>query len=219
MVKLLITGFMHSGTTMLMHLVRAHPQVGWIEFEENFIEYDKPKEWLVMMAKKKVPSFNKEVWGEKIPWGWHRHEVNAKRVITFSKKWLKTFGKYARILHILRHPIDVALSGSGSNTPRKIVLDAIFSSVPDYINFLNDHPKRCTTIVYEELLYNPEIYLPKIFEFINVKTIKGAIDKVLNTEFGTFGKINPDRAYAHRKLGVETDIDYEEIIGKVNYKL
>ena len=43
MVKIFITGFRHSGTTMLHQLIKAHPQVGWIENEESFIEFDKPK--------------------------------------------------------------------------------------------------------------------------------------------------------------------------------
>jgi len=39
MVKIFITGFKHSGTTMLMQLVQAHPQVGGIENEASYIEY------------------------------------------------------------------------------------------------------------------------------------------------------------------------------------
>jgi hypothetical protein len=48
MSKILITGFRHSGTTMLMQLLRAHPQVGWIEDEESYIEFDKDRDWQVV---------------------------------------------------------------------------------------------------------------------------------------------------------------------------
>jgi hypothetical protein len=39
--KILITGYTHRGTTMLMQLLRSHSQVEWIEMEEGYIDYDK----------------------------------------------------------------------------------------------------------------------------------------------------------------------------------
>lgn len=217
MVKLLITGYMHSGTTMLMSLINAHPQVGCIEFEQGYVEYyDKPREWVLIQASRKVPELKKYVWGDKLPWGLKSHEKKGIRSIKFSRRWLKLFKKQARILHILRHPIDVALSGAGKK-PREKNLNDIMSSVLPYIDFLNEN-KRCATIVYEELVYNPEIYLPKIFEFINVKVTDKIINKVINTQL-KFGKINADRAYSYKKFEIETDIDYQKIIEKVKNKL
>lgn len=208
---------MHSGTTMLMSLINAHPQVGCIEFEQAYIEYyDKPRKWILTQASRKVPEMKKYVWGDKLPWGWNSHEKKGVRSIKFSRRWLKLFKTQARVLHILRHPVDVALSGRG-NTPRKRILNDIVSSVSPYIDFLNNN-KRCATVVYEELVCNPEIYLPKIFEFINVKVTPKIINKVINTQL-KFGKINADRAYSYKKLGIETDIDYQKLIEKVNNKL
>jgi len=202
---------------MLMSLINAHPQVGCIEFEQAYVEYyDKSRKWILIQASRKVPELKKYVWGDKLPWGLKSHEKKGARAIKFSKRWLKLFKNQARILHIMRHPIDVALSGRG-NIPSKRILNDIVSSVSPYIDFLNEN-KRCATVVYEELLYNPEIYLPKIFEFINVKVTPKIINRVINTEL-KFGKINVDRAYAYKRLGIETDIDYEKLIGKVKNKL
>jgi hypothetical protein len=47
MTKILITGFMHSGTTLLLQLINSHSEVGWIQFEDGYIEFDKPKEWVL----------------------------------------------------------------------------------------------------------------------------------------------------------------------------
>ena len=91
MVKIFVTGFRHSGTTMLMQLLRAHPQVGWIEMEESYIEFDRPKDWVLMHASRRVPNMKKYAWGEKIPWGNRNTDVDGKRAIGMIKKWLKFF--------------------------------------------------------------------------------------------------------------------------------
>jgi len=215
--KILITGFKHSGTTMLMGLLRNHPQVGWIEMEESYIEFDKPKEWVIMMAMKRVHRLKEKAWGEKIPWGNRIEDKNAKRAIGFSKKWLKYFGKQARILHIMRHPIDTALSGRPDGNPNQEEMKRILNSVPEYIDFINNHP-RCATVVYEDLLMDPKEHLKNIFDFCGLKTTEKILNRVANTPL-KFGKINPDRAFAFKKKGIESKIDYDKMIERANVKL
>jgi len=215
--KILITGFKHSGTTMLMGLLRNHPQVGWIEMEESFIEYDKPKKWVLQMASKRVPNLKEKAWGDKIPWGHRPEDKNAKRAIAFSKKWLKYFGKQARILHIMRHPIDTASSGRTDGNPEQEALKKILNSVPAYIDFTNNY-FCCATVVYEDLLMNPKEHLKNIFDFCGLKTTEKILNRVANTPL-KFGKINPDRAFAFKKKGIESKIDYEKMIERANVKL
>jgi hypothetical protein len=214
MTKILITGFRHSGTTMLMQILRAHPQVGWIEDEESYIEFDKPKEWVIMLAKKKVPDLKKFAWGEKIPWAVRPNDTEAERAIKFSKKWLKYF-KDGRVLHILRHPADVLLSGAGiiGDIEKKYWM----SSVPKMIDFCNSN-KRCSTIVYEDLVTNPELYLLNIFNFLSLESNKKIVKKVKNTKL-KFGKINSDRAFAYKKKGIKIDFDYKKILDEIKNRL
>lgn len=218
MVKILITGFRHSGTTMLMTLLRNHPQVGWIEFEESFIEFDKPKEWVVMMAKNRVKNLKKNAWGEKIPWGNRPEDKKCIRAINFTKKWLKYFNKEARVLHILRHPIDVALSGipNGHHAPFK-TRRQIIDTVPRYIKFINNNP-YCATIVYEDLVTNPREHLNNIFNFCGLMSTEKILTTVENTQL-KFGKINADRAFAHQKKGIESDVDYNSILDSLCVRL
>lgn len=217
MVKVLITGFRHSGTTMLMQLLRSHPQVGWIEFEESYIEFNKPREWVLMLAKKKVPNLKKYVWGEKIPWGNRKTDIDAKRAIQMSKKWLKYFRKDGRVLHILRHPIDTILSGRGGSQIKRKEFNHLVNTIEKYIAFVNPN-NRCATIVYEELLIQPEIYLPKIFTFLNLPSNKKIVDKVRNTQL-KFGKINADRAYAHKNKDINIQYNYKKLLKTLNHKL
>ncbi len=216
MVKLLITGFRHSGTTMTMQLIKSHPQVGWIHDEESYIEFDKPRDWVLMMARKTVPNLKEYVWGEKIPWGIRDTDIKAQRAIQFSKKWLKYFRKQARIIQVLRHPLDVALSGGRSNVDNR-TMKFLNDSLPRYIDFINSN-KRCATIVYEDLVTQPEVYLPKIFQFLNINDNKKIVKRVINTPL-KFGKINSSRAFAHKNKDLKIQVDYDKIIKSLKAKL
>ena len=216
--KVLITGFRHSGTTMLMQLVRAHPRVGWIEMEEGYIEYSQPREWLIKMAKKKVPDMKRYMWGEKLPWGTRKNDIKAERAIIFTDRWLKIFGKDARVLHIIRHPIDSAASGLSGGFGKESFRFST-SSLPRYISFINQD-ERCATIIYEELLTEPIKKLDAIFKFLELKSNKDIIKKVMSTEL-KFGKMDASRAYAHKVSSSipPIEFDYEELLGKVVRKL
>lgn len=217
MVKILITGFKHSGTTMLMGLLRNHPQVGWIEMEEGYIEYDKPKKWVLQMASKRVPNLKEKAWGDKIPWGNRSEDKNAERAIAFTKKWLKYFGSQARVLHILRHPIDTASSGRPDGNPGEDTLNQILESVPRYIDYINNN-LYCATIVYEDLLADPKEHLKNICNFCGLMTTEKIINRVLNGPL-KYGRINADRAFAFQKKGIESTVDYQGIIDKLYIRL
>ena len=214
MTKILITGFRHSGTTMLHQLIKAHPQVGWIENEESFIEFDKSKEWMLLMASHKVQDLKKYAWGEKIPWGTRPVDYNGERAINMIKKWLKYFKGQGRVLHILRHPLDVALSGRGDSTKiGEKDWEYIMSSVPKVIDFVNSN-KRCKTIIYEELLYEPEEVISEILDFLNLENTPKIVKRIATTPL-KFGKINPERAYNFKNKQIETDFYYEDWLERV----
>ena len=215
MVKIFIVGFRHSGTTMLMQLVKAHPQVGFIENEEGFIDFDKPKNWILMHAVKRVPNLKKYAWGEKIPWGTRKEDVDGKRVIRLSKKWLKFFRGKARVLHIVRHPFDVALSGSGKIG--KIEWKYITTTVPLVIDYMNNNPK-CATVVYEDLVTIPEIHLRNIFQFLSLDSSPKVIEKIIDTPL-KFGKINADRAFAFKNKKINKEFDYDKLIERIENRL
>jgi len=219
MVKVLITGFKHSGTTMLMNLLNAHPQVCKIEFEEGYIEFkDRPTAWYLKFAKKSCPDLKHFVWGEKLPWGTRENDLNAERAIDFSIRWLKVFGKDARILHIVRHPMDAALSLfplpiETNKIPGEETLRYYQSSVPKYIDFLNGCD-QCASIIYEEIMERPHEIFMNIFDFLNINSDKKTVKKVLNAV-----KLRTERAYAFLDKGLTCNIKYDRIWERINKKL
>jgi len=219
MVKVLVTGFKHSGTTMLMRLLNAHPQVCKIEFETGYIEFkDKPPSWYKDRAKNSCPDMKNFVWGEKLPWGTRENDLKAERAIEFSKRWLKVFGKQTRILHIIRHPMDVALSRfplplDNCKIINEEALRYYQSSIPKYIDFLNGCDK-CASIIYEEIMERPVDICKNTFEFLEIKSDEKTVKKVLDTV-----KLKTDRAYAFLNKGIECNIKYDPIWERINKRL
>ncbi len=215
--RIFITGFRHSGTTMTMQLIKSHPQVGWIENEESYIEFDKPKKWVLMMAGQKVDNLKKQSWGEKIPWGVRPEDKNGARAIKMIKKWLNYFEEKGRVVQVLRHPVDVIMSGrNGNNIPQK-ELNWQVNTVERVIDTINKN-KRCGVVVYEELVSFPEIVLPRLFEFLNLNSNPKVIKKIINTPL-KFGKINADRAFAYKQKKIKTDYDYAKLVRKVRNRI
>ena len=216
MVKILITGFRHSGTTLLHQLIKGHPQVGFIEDEASYIESNNTVEWILKLAMTKVPDLKNYAWGEKLPWATRDTDVMGKRAIGFIGKWLKYFKGQARVLHILRHPVDTILS-TGITKVEGNDWDIAITSVPVVIDYIN-MDERCATVVYEDLLTDPFMHLTNIFKFLGLDHKKDIVDKVIDTPV-KFGKINPDRAFAFKKKNIIVDFDYEALINRVNKKL
>jgi hypothetical protein len=216
--KVLITGFKHSGTTLLHQLIDAHPQVGHIENEKNLITYDKPVEWVLLFASKYVSNLKKKMWGEKIPYGKSISD-DENKAIEMITKWLKYFKDEARVIHIVRHPLDVVLSGSlHRRNYMQSDLDFILRSVSKVIDFTNPINK-CATLIYEDLVSNPSYYLYRIFSFLGLDTDRETIKRVVDAPELKFNKINSNRAFAFKKKGLDDSVDYEGIKVNIKYKL
>ena len=101
MSNILIIGHQRSGTTLLRRLINAHPSVYvmfhevWILNKDN-IKNDPKKGGLGIGE----PS------GEKIVYV----NRNTTAVKEYIRTWRSCFRKDTRVIHIVRHPLDVALS-------------------------------------------------------------------------------------------------------------
>jgi len=210
--KILIIGYQHSGTTLLSQLFQAHPQVSRLYNEAGLVEFNKPMEEMEHIVSNEVyPDDNKGwAWGDKIPW----IDGNGKRIIKLSKRWLKYFRKKGRIVHILRHPLDVSLS---INPSIKKDLDLIHSSMPAVIDYINSED-RATTILYEDLVLFPRTTISKLYSFCGLTNNKKTLNRILNTEF-RFGKMgsvkSQSRAYAYKRTRQPLTVDYDKLINMI----
>ena len=107
--QILLIGIGRSGTTYLYRLFRAHPQVKTALLEEMLLCKKKSRAAIF----RKYPGF-KKVGLEKINYMQTSITKRGKNynitAAEYAYRWLETFGDSARIIHIVRHPLDTMQS-------------------------------------------------------------------------------------------------------------
>lgn len=105
--KILVVGFQRSGTTLLRNVMENHPDVQKM-FHEKFLLKYKNGQIKNMLAGLGNPE---GTWGEKVPYYTRRIRRGVgMHVEEYCRRWFKMFKAEARVLHIVRHPLDVGLS-------------------------------------------------------------------------------------------------------------
>jgi hypothetical protein len=196
--KILITGFQRSGTTLMRRLVQAHPEVRRVFHEQFLLKRNKSKRALYSYLRSQGVKPNDDIWGEKVP---YYPGVRKTSVIQYCKMWEEYFGKHAKIIHIVRHPIDVALSvmhmyGVPFRGPKRVYKRIIPKVIPIFL----ENPK-VYNVKYEDLLLNYDKVLPNIFKFCGLNP-KANIEKELQkSKKIRYRKIDPSRAFAYKNRG------------------
>jgi hypothetical protein len=209
--SIFIVGFRHSGTTLLMNLLNYHPHVDRIYFEKDLITVAPDESWLKSYVKGRF----KRSWGDKLPW----YKDSGEVVVEKCRKWLKYFRPNARIIHIIRHPIDAALSNTLHNPDPnlvKIQLDKYSKSIPLVIDFINSS-RFAINLSFEDLALEPNKTLNKVYSFCdlesNSKILKSVQKKII-------GGVKQSKAFVHKQRNLEYDIPhftYEEIRERANF--
>ncbi|MGD2072092.1 MAG: sulfotransferase [Candidatus Thorarchaeota archaeon] len=228
--KILLIGFQRSGTTLLRRLMELHPDVKCmlhetrllkrknlqnIEAISRFVKNFKSKGYYWYKGEDPVT----ETWGEKVPW-----YGNGRSIFSYTTKWLKMFGDEAKIVHIVRHPVDVALSNVRLRwAPNiKAVVREYAKSVPKTVRMFDN--QRCLVITFEDLLLNSVDILKEVFEFCGVSTSDKIINKIISAKkdkLRYFNGINKDRAFAYKKvkdLKYVCKFDYDALVKEINEK-
>lgn len=219
--QILIVGFQRSGTTMLRRILTVHPHIR-VMFHEVFLlrQYDSKKHVLKYLAKNEVHPYD-ENWGEKCPF---YPAIRKVPVIDYCKRWNEYFGNTSRILHIVRHPFDVALSvqekaarkgrrmKGGLNEALVMYRERMRVYVPKIKNM-----KNTFTFKYEDLLMDQDTVLPQIFEFCNIDKdidFRAAMSTLKQEKYRT---INSKRAFAYkRKPPIRTSTDLKSTLNVIN---
>jgi len=219
--KIFVTGFQRSGTTLLKDLIQKHPDVKVMFHETGLLKYKRER----LYKAKKLPNrttkserkLNKKLkrkirvninfdmsvdsWGEKIPYMDYMISKGGYRtsIYHYCTKWNKYFQPDARILHIIRHPMDMGISTKNigyTRTIRKPIRDLkrTFPRVMRQFKGL----KNIKHIKYEDLLFEPEKVLKEIFDFCDLDSSPETIDVVLKSDIHSFGFINKERAFNYK---------------------
>jgi len=207
--QILIIGFQRSGTTLMRRIIHGHPNVKRIFHESFLLKRYQNKRLLVNFISSCGLNPKRDTWGEKVPF-----YPNLRKIPTlqYCDKWNEWFGNNSRILHIIRHPIDVSLSISKKYKVGNIKKSLIMykTRMIKYIPEIESKPNTFT-FKYEDLLINPDDIVPIIFEFCSIKkdvNFKKYLSIIKNPKYRT---LNKSRAFAHKKEKNKPKVDLTDI--------
>jgi len=107
--QILIVGLQRSGTTLLRRLITMHPDVKSIAHELFLLSQLKNKEEIKNYLKSRNINTETQTWGDKTP---YYPNIKGMPVVKYCQTWIDYFGKKARVVHVVRHPYDVAFSNN-----------------------------------------------------------------------------------------------------------
>jgi len=210
--KILIIGFQRSGTTLSRRILNCHPQVKALFHERFLLKRYKTKKALFSALNNIDP--NNDNWGEKCP---YYPSIRKIPVMDYINTWNEYFGNESRILHIIRHPIDVSLSAwrkrkrGTFNGP----LNKYAQIMPKYIPEI-DSVDNVMTFKYENLLINPDDVIPQIFEFCGLKSnvnFRKLMKKHSNPKYQS---LDASRAFAYKRNAVKVKVNLTKAIKAAN---
>jgi len=215
--RIFITGFQRSGTTLLRHVINNHPNVNRIFHESSLL--NKSENCKLNIQKKIKPiNIDKDTWGEKLPW-FSPSKVKRYKgsIIAYCKQWNSLFLPKAKIIQIVRNPYDVLNSNkktfkiSYRNTFR------LMNYFPKIIPIIDDLP-NCITIKFEKLVSDQFNTIKELYKFLNLDYSDDIINDVINYKYRKFNKINPDRAFSYNEddLDVFKKFNFKNIINTLN---
>lgn len=214
--KILLVGFQRSGTTLLRRILQAHPEIHRVFHEAFILIKNKTRNQVLQFAQKHgINNPTKETWGEKVPYYPGAKKYN---IIRYCERWNKYFGEDSRIIHIVRHPYDIANSVvkkykniTNVNQPLKIYEKIMCRSIPEI-----DDIKNSIIVKYEDLLLNPQETVFKIYSICGVNPTVNFEANLKQIKNKKYRMIDPSRAFAYKDSLFSTDIEVEHIIDMLN---
>ena len=105
--NILLTGMQRSGTTLLRRILIVHPGVRRMCHESFFLTKHKNAKSLSNYMNTRGINSKKHIWGEKCPYYPNLRKIKVETYCQTLHNW---YPKKFRVVHIIRHPIDVANS-------------------------------------------------------------------------------------------------------------
>jgi len=197
-------------------LLQLHPQVRRV-FHENFlVKICRDKQTLLDHVSKKGVNPKIHNWGEKVP---YYPSARKYPIIKYCEQWERYFGKSSRILHIVRHPYDVALS----NVKKFKYIHSVEHPIKTYKRIVPvaskkiDKMRSTYTFKYEDLLTDADGMMFKVYKHCGLKPDINFRKKMRTIQNKRYQKIDPSRAFAYREQNVKwKNYDLDSMIEIMN---
>ena len=213
--NILIIGFQRSGTTLLRRLLQLHPKVRRVYHESFLLNKIKEKQTLLQYVDQRGINIKKDNWGEKVP---YFPNLKGIPVFKYCETWNRYFGSNSRILHIVRHPYDVALSNVHKFKHIKSLdmpINLYRRAVPPSVIKL-EKMKSVYTFKYEDLLINTDEMMFNIYKHCGLKPDINFRKKMRKIENHRYQKIDPSRAFAYKQQNTNWEYDLTDVFEILN---
>ncbi len=219
--RVLIVGFQRSGTTLLRRLFCQHPDVGYVIHEGRLLLQADTKKGVLREATRIMRKIGiqwdveRDTWGDKVPFC----APTADSAASYCRRWKAIFGEAARIVTIVRHPYDIAMSSKRLFKQRPLrILGMQQTFIPELLEYVSGE-SQAMVVKFEELCREPEPTLREAFEFCGLRR-QGAAKKVAlsgKAELRYFDGIEPSRAFAYKRSGKpKGTYDLTELLDAMN---
>lgn len=227
--KILVVGIGRSGTTLTYRLKQANPKVKNVPMLETCVLYRHQTNSKLIKNRPYFKANNPVSCCEKI--NYTKRILEKPRlgsldisIVDYCEMWLDRFKDEARIVHIIRYPLDTIMSmfakrGRALKTftglpdvdkvmsvpeaVRERVLDNYFSVAPEYPAKISKLPQTIT-FKYEDLITNAKT-IPRVFAFCN-----------LPTKIPSSIKLRKTRVFGYKTNGFKIDRSIGHVIKVFN---
>jgi hypothetical protein len=217
--KILIVGFGRSGTTLTYRIYGRHPQVKKALLEACTLAFYKNKKQLL----RKKPFF-KGTCCEKVIYGSDKLRKSAfgtidMSIVDYCERWLDWFGNEARIIHLVRHPLDTLFSLMAKKARRmKLTTGFEIEKLPDdirerliegYLNVVPKYPNliyqlpQTLTVKYEDIIMDRNT-IKRMYEFCNLYP------------YNFSERLRTRRVFGYQKSGFNIDQSVKHIVRSFN---
>lgn len=203
---------------MLRRLLQLHPEVHKMFHEQFILKRYNNKKALIKYINSLGIKDKTDNWGEKVP---YYPSARKYPIVKYCETWNDYFGDKARILHVVRHPYDIANSTvkkfrhiKTTDHPIRIFKKIIKSSVTKI-----DQMDSSFTFKYEDLLTDPDRIMYEIYKHCGLTPDIDYKSKMQSIKNKRYQNINPDRAFSYKNDNKKWNYDLKEeieILNKIN---
>lgn len=205
--KILITGYSRSGTTMLRHLIRGHKHVKHILHETMLLVGARGIvgsgfamwAWNGGEPIKFSFDYDNEVWGEKILYDYPCMDYGVFDALDYCLFWNELFLPDAIIINIIRHPFDVVIS---SAMKKRIELSKAMDIYKRWMPWMWEEIEELPnskTFKFEDLLFATQVTLEEVFDCCGLDSGRGAVKQAVSRARTDLqgGRLNSGNAYKY----------------------
>jgi len=171
--KILVVGFPRSGTTLMYRIFKTHPQVEKMYFEKWLLKH--PEKTKNNIEFKKGHTFgSKVIYAKRVIGKIGKTKYN---IVDYCNDWNKRFKDEARIIQIIRYPLD-SLNSLVISKKKHPIGPGATTVYKEYLKYISKYSldiaalDNCLTIKYEDLVTNPDKVIPRLYKHCNIKNVK-----------------------------------------------